>query len=39
MKKANKSNMYLGASGTCPLYVFDSDLEAQVNTRRVVMVS
>jgi hypothetical protein len=26
-KKDNKSNMYWGASGTCLLYVFDSDLE------------
>ena len=28
--------MYLSASGTCPLYVFDSDMEAHVNMRRVV---
>ena len=30
--------MYLSASGTCPLYVFDSDMEAHVNMRRVFMV-
>jgi hypothetical protein len=28
--------MYLGASRTCPLNVFDSNLEAQVNMRRGV---
>jgi len=28
--------MYLGASRTCPLNVFDSYLEAQVNMRRGV---
>jgi len=28
--------MYLGASRTCPLYVFDSDEEAHVNRRRGV---
>jgi len=28
-KKNHKSNMYLGASRTCPLYVFDSDMEAK----------
>jgi hypothetical protein len=28
--------MYLGASRICPLNVFDSDLEAQVNMRRGV---
>jgi hypothetical protein len=29
--------MYLGApSGTYPLYVFDSDMEARVNMRRIV---
>ena len=30
--------MYLSPSGTCSLYVFDSDMEAHVNMRRVVMV-
>jgi len=25
--------MYLGASRTCPLYIFDSDMEAHVNMR------
>ena len=30
-KKYNKYNMYLGASRTCPLYIFDS-----VNMRRIV---
>jgi hypothetical protein len=28
--------MYLGASGTCLLYVFDSDVEAHVNMLHVV---
>jgi hypothetical protein len=32
-----KSNMYSGASRTCPLYVFDSDMEANVNMRRCGM--
>ena len=26
--------MYIDASRTCPLYVFDSDMEAKVNMRR-----
>jgi len=30
--------MYLSASGTCPLYVFDSGMEVHVNMRRVVTV-
>ena len=30
--------MYLGASRTCPLYIFDSDMEAHVNMRRGVTV-
>ena len=30
--------MYLSASGTCPLYVFDGDMEAHVNMRLVVTV-
>jgi len=29
--------MYLSASGTCPLYVFDSDMEAHVNMRLVTV--
>jgi hypothetical protein len=29
--------MYLGASRPCPLFVFDSDMEAHVNMRRGVM--
>jgi len=29
--------MYLSASGTCPLYVFDSDMEAHVNMRLVMV--
>ena len=29
-KKDNKYNMYLGASWTCRLYVFDSGMEARV---------
>ena len=33
-KKDYKYNMYIDASRTCPLYVFDSDLEAKVNMRR-----
>jgi hypothetical protein len=35
-KKDRNSNMYLGASGTCPLYAFNSDMEAIVNMRRCV---
>jgi hypothetical protein len=35
-KKDHKANIYLGASRTCPLYVFDSDMEAKVNMRRCV---
>jgi len=35
-KKDYKYNMYLGASRTCPVYVFDSDMEAHVNRRRGV---
>jgi hypothetical protein len=34
--KDYKYNMYLGTSRTCPLYVFDSDMEAHVNMRRLV---
>ena len=30
--------MYLSVSRTCPLYVFDSDMEAHVNMRLGVMV-
>jgi hypothetical protein len=33
-KKDRKSNMYLGASHTCLLYVFDSAMEAKVYMRR-----
>jgi len=29
--------MYLSASGTCPFYVFDSDMEAHVNMRLVAV--
>ena len=29
--------MYVGASGTCLLYIFDSDMETHVNMRRGVM--
>ena len=32
-KKDYKYKMYLGASGTWLLYVFDSDMEAHVNVR------
>jgi hypothetical protein len=35
-KKDYKYSMYLGASRTCPLYIFDSDMEAHVNMRRGV---
>jgi len=28
-KKDHKSNMYLGASCTCPLYILDGDMEAK----------
>jgi len=28
--------MHLGPSGTCSLYVFNNDMEAQVNMRRCV---
>ena len=35
-KKDNKYNMYLGASWTCRLYVFDSGMEARVNMWCVV---
>jgi len=35
-KEDYKYNMYLGASHTCPLYVFDSDVEAHGNMRRGV---
>jgi len=35
--KDNKENMYVGASGTCLLYIFDSDMETHVNMRRGVM--
>ena len=35
-KKDRTSNMYLGASGTCPLYAFNSDTEAIVNMRHCV---
>jgi len=28
--------MYLGASGTCPLYIFDGHMKAQGNMRRCV---
>jgi len=35
-KKEFRYNMYLGTSRTCPLYVFDSDMEAHVNMRRLV---
>jgi hypothetical protein len=34
--KDYRYNMYLGASRTCPLYVFDSDMETQVNMRHGV---
>jgi hypothetical protein len=30
-KKNHKSNTYLGASGNCPLYVFDREMEAQTD--------
>jgi hypothetical protein len=29
--------MYLSATCTCPLWVFDSDMEVQVNMRRFVV--
>lgn len=35
-KKDNKYKTSLGASGTCSLYVFDSDMEAHVNMRHFV---
>jgi hypothetical protein len=35
-KKDHKYSMYLGASRACPLYIFDSDMEAHVNMRRGV---
>jgi hypothetical protein len=35
-KKDYKCNMYLGASRTRPLYIFDSDMEAHVSMRRSV---
>ena len=35
-KKDRNSNMYLGASGICPLYAFNSDTKAIVNMRRCV---
>ena len=36
IKKDYKYNMYLGASCTCPLYIFDGRMEAQGNMRRCV---
>ena len=35
--KDYKYNIYVGASRTCPLYIFDSDMETHVNMRRGVM--
>jgi len=35
--KDHQSNMYLGPCATCPLYVFDSGMETQVNMRHCVM--
>ena len=37
-KTDHKSNKYLGPSHTCPLYVFDRDMEVHVNMRRGVTV-
>jgi len=36
VKKHYKYNMYLGASRTSPLYIFDGHMEAQGNMRRCV---
>ena len=38
-RKDHKYNTSLCASRTCPFNVFDGDLEAHVNMRRVVTVS